>query len=71
MIIDEEKLFLAGILAAYILLGGFFAWLIGAEQWSWAWLAVVICWPAIGFIFFWFGVFMVAGLTAIFQRAAR
>lgn len=68
MIIDEEKLFLGFLLIAYILLGGFFGWLLGTEPGTFAWAAVIILWPVIGSIFFVCGLLIAGIVASIFSR---
>lgn len=53
------------LVICYLLIGSFWAWLIGIEAASMPWFAVVTMWPAIGFMVFVLAAFVVGSISAI------
>lgn len=63
---DKDTIILFGICTIpYLLLGAFWAWLLGVPSGSIAWLAILVLWPAIGFMLFFAGLIITGMVSAI------
>ncbi len=72
-----EFILTAIVVSIYILIGSFWAWLIGIDAITLPWFAMVILWPIIGLMLLFIGAviggFMIAMLDRIFggQRVVK